>query len=830
MTASVVKVLTSDGGVAGAGFLVSDEIALTCAHVVHAARQGPGGRVTVAFPHIPDAPEVPARVLTEGWRGPEGDDLAVLRLEDVPADAGHMTLGPCAGTRGHRVVSYGFPAQAPRGGHFGYGTSGGRLPEADGTGRLLQLSQANDLTSGFSGSPVVDEMSGLVIGMVTSITSPDTHLRGLGIAYATPTEVLREAWPGLAVSDVRPYRGLEPFTAEHANFFHGREEVVQSVLAALGRNRRGLLLLGPSGAGKSSLIQAGTLPALAAGVIPGSDRWLPLLARPRQDLLAELERAGLPGATTDGVLIAAERRLATEPDHDRLILVVDQFEELLTQPEPTLTANGQGLDRRMAAAQELAKLIDSQIPVTVLLIMRDDFYPRLAALAPDLMTAATPGLLNVPATLSEPELQAIITRPAQAAGARIQDNLPERIIADVLADDLARRAPVTLLPALELALSQLWERREDGQLTHQAYQRLGEVTGALATWCNTALDQLPDDQQPTAKRILIALVRPADETRAVPATRHQVPLDRLRALAIDPTEVGRTADAAFDSALAALTGHRIITTGTAPQPDAGPGEPIAELIHDALLRDWSDLRDWVAQDHRFQVWLHRAEQQQERHADTGHAGDLLAGTVLAEGLDWAHQRSLPTDIANFLTASQQHQQSEARRTRRINTVLASMLVLALIATGVAFWQRQTAVTAQHTAITAQHRAQSRQLAAQSDALLKSDPDLASLLAVHAHHTSPTAEAAASLYRVAALPLRNRLAISGVADSIAFSPDGKILVAGSGDGTVRLWSLASGKPRAPLRGHTDSVLSAVFSPDGRTLATGSEDKTVRLWER
>lgn len=90
----------------------------------------------------------------------------------------------------------------------------------------------------------------------------------------------------------------------------------------------------------------------------------------------------------------------------------------------------------------------------------------------------------------------------------------------------------------------------------------------------------------------------------IPATRRLVPLTRLRVLAADPRPTG-PADSAFDDVLAALTRYRIVTTGTTPS-GAPPGEPAAELIHDTLIRDWTDLRDWVARDHDFQSWLQRA--------------------------------------------------------------------------------------------------------------------------------------------------------------------------------------------------------------------------------
>ena len=113
---------------------------------------------------------------------------------------------------------------------------------------------------------------------------------------AVPPPAAPEPAEAARVSGVCPYRGLEAFATEHAGWFRGRSAAVNRVLAGLAGPRRALLLLGPSGAGKSSLVQAGVLPALSAGAVPGADRWIPVVARPGEDLLAELDRAGLPGA------------------------------------------------------------------------------------------------------------------------------------------------------------------------------------------------------------------------------------------------------------------------------------------------------------------------------------------------------------------------------------------------------------------------------------------------------------------------------------------------------------------------------------------------------
>ena len=90
--------------------------------------------------------------------------------------------------------------------------------------------------------------------------------------------------------DICPFRGLAPFDAAHAKFFFGRERLVAGLVARLVGSTL-LAVVGPSGSGKSSLVRAGLLPALANGVLPGSERWRQVLMRPGDRPLAELRRA-----------------------------------------------------------------------------------------------------------------------------------------------------------------------------------------------------------------------------------------------------------------------------------------------------------------------------------------------------------------------------------------------------------------------------------------------------------------------------------------------------------------------------------------------------------
>ncbi|WP_439423057.1 nSTAND1 domain-containing NTPase [Saccharothrix sp. HUAS TT10] len=729
----VARVL--DGPSAGAGFLVAEDVLLTCAHVAGRV----GDAVRLRFTGV----EVAGVVVRAG-----DDDVAVVRLAAPAPGVPVLALGEPV--RGNGFACYGFPG---RDGRNGYGV----VADATGGGRL-QLRGANDVTRGYSGSPVVDERTGLVVGMVTEVAATDRLGRGSGIAYAAPGAVLRDAWPDLALDERCPYRGLEPFEAEHAGWFAGRDHAVARVVGALASRPPVLLLLGPSGAGKSSLVRAGVAPALAAGAVPGSDRWRVTVTRPGGDL--------------DGDLV-----------------VVDQFEEVL-------------LD---GGAAELDRVRGLAPAVGLVLVLRDDFYPVLAAAAPDLLDAAT--VVNVPASLTRDELVDIVAAPARAVGLTCQDALPERIAADALGG--ARRAPVTVLPLLEVALRELWERRSGSTLTHEAYERIGGIAGSLVGWCADAVRTLPTDRHRTAARhVLTALVRPEDTARAIPAVRRARPLAELRELAGD--------DDVVDEVLAALTGRRIVTTRR-PADDV----PVAELVHDRLIAVWDALADWVREERDFHVWVELAEDRHRLWTATGDSEDLLQGRELADGVHHARTRRLPAAAAGVLRASTRRAERSARVRRAVTAVFALLAVIATVA----------AVFAAYNVVRLEREhaiGLSRQLAAQSRALAGTEPLTARRLAAAAWRVDPTAEARAAVVELVREQEGVLVGHAGGVRSVAFSRDGALLLSAGDDGTVRTWHVLTGRPGAVLRGHLGRV-NAVAGGPGAVIASAGEDGTVRRWD-
>ena len=462
------------------------------------------------FAHL-DERDRSAEVIPAWWRSPDQGDIAFLRLmQPLPDQARALRLAERAVAQ-RRVRTFGFPINAPALGHHGYAVIGHQLTSDTGH-TLVQLRQASEITEGFSGAPVVDERTGLVIGMVDSVSPPDRLQRGTATAYLIPAQRLRKVCPQLPAPGTRPYRGLASFTGADTGWFFGRDRAVGLVLEGLrvAAACRLVALLGPSGSGKTSLVHAGVLPALAGGALPGSRRWTSVTARTGGDAFAELERAGLTGAG-QGLGQAVSRWLADHPDHDRLLIVLDQFEELFASSIPPA--------ERRRLLDQLGDLADQQPQTIVLAVMRDEFYSHLAAAAPTLMRGLQ--LVNVPPTLAHDELAAIITQPAARAGLALEPGLDADIIGDATGPEQDTAATV-VLPLLEFALTELWEQRADGELTRATYRHIGGLTGALAGRCDKALAELPPDQRAIARRLLVDLVEdPFDAAADLPLTRRR---------------------------------------------------------------------------------------------------------------------------------------------------------------------------------------------------------------------------------------------------------------------------------------------------------------------
>ena len=225
-----------------------------------------------------------------------------------------------------------------------------------------------------------------------------------------------------------------------------------------------------------------------------------------------------------------------------------------------------------------------------------------------------------------------------ASGLHLEEGLTEVIINDVLEssrEGSSRAGRSTVLPLLEFALTQLWERREQGLLTHQAYQSIGKVTGSLTSWADQVCRGLEKEGLgPIARRIFTDLVNLGDESQRLPDSRRQ---RRLADFLHDENDEKERE--AVRRVVQRLADARLVTTSL------DKGEETVQIIHDSLIREWARLQRWLKKDRSFLAWERELEKDAREWRETSPGdvsgrdeGRLLRGRRLEEAERWHKER------------------------------------------------------------------------------------------------------------------------------------------------------------------------------------------------
>jgi WD40 repeat protein len=499
----------------------------------------------------------------------------------------------------------------------------------------------------------------------------------------------------------------------------------------------------------------------------------------------------------------------------RLLIVMDQFEEVLTQTER--------VDRAL-----FAELLSPALsgPLQVVATLRSEFLDQLLA-DPDLMVLPTRTYALRP--LSREALRMVIKGPAKLAGISVDDDLVARLVADTDTGEA--------LPLLAFTLAQLAEGvGHGGQLSDARYEQLGRVQGALNCQADAALADATAATGRRREEVLAGLLRLVTVDEQGRPTRWRIPRDQL------PQPVARELDV--------FVTRRLVTT------DTDNGHVVVGVAHEAFLSAWPPLAEAITAAESTLRARRVVEQAATGWNDHGRPPDRLweRGHLAAAVADigvryrrapgqaassatrgplprWARRnRVLASDRVDLSPTARDFLRASIRRDRLRRqsaiTVLSILLVLALAASVLAVTQQRAAEQQRDVAV-------SRQAAGQALELRATNPALASQLSLAAYQLVPTTEARGSLLSIAADPYATRLTghTTGLT-RVAFSPDGHTLATASVDTTVRLWEVSDPHqphPLSTLTDHTAEVWSVAFSPDGHTLATGSDNGISRLWD-
>ena len=389
--------------------------------------------------------------------------------------------------------------------------------------------------------------------------------------------------------------------------YFGRERLIRELIGIMGdtieSGDRLLAVVGPSGSGKSSVVMAGLLPTLKKGELKDSEDWVYLTpftpgGDPLEELSHVLKIANPPNyrgirkelESTDCLGLVRIANDLIKSDDQRVFVYIDQFEELFTLVDEERERE-HFINTIVAAATEPGS------PVVVVLTLRADFYdrPMNYNLLGELIQSNNRSVL--PLTLGE--LNDAITLPAQLDDVQLE--FEDELVAEIAFDLLEFRDPADkttslagALPLLQFALQRLYNLRQGNLLTMPAYKEMGRVSGAIGSHAEDEFKKLSEIEDNVLHRVFYHLVN-IDEFGAPTRRRTKRP---------DVTQGNPAAERLVES----LVSNRLLVAGK---------DEMLEVAHEALLRSWGRLRDWIETNGRHIQWLQKvqADAQEWEHQD-----------------------------------------------------------------------------------------------------------------------------------------------------------------------------------------------------------------------
>ncbi|RKT54009.1 XRE family transcriptional regulator [Saccharothrix australiensis] len=546
-----------------------------------------------------------------------------------------------------------------------------------------------------------------------------------------------------------PYAGLAPYGTADAEWFFGRDRILEDLEARIA-SRRFVAVFGASGAGKSSLLRAGLVPRLPGPTV----------------------------LTTPGEVDVRPDKLDLGQD----LIVVDQFEEVFTLcPD----------------AGQRAEFVDALLtaPCRVVLGVRADFYGHCAQY-PELVEALADGQLLL-GPMGPEELRQVIMQPAVKASCTVETALVSRLIADATGQ-------AGVLPLMSHALLETWRRRRGTTLTVAGYEAAGGIHHAIAQTAERTFTSLEKHQRVLARQVFLRLTALGDGTED---TKRRLPRAEL------------DADVDVDVVLDRLAHARLLTLD----------RDTVEIAHEALIRSWPRLRNWLATDRDGLRTLRQLTEAAATWDSLGRDPDALyRGSRLDTALEWAQRDGVRTStrerdfLAESLAARDLERRQAHRHTRRLRQLVALLLVLLVLASGAVV----LTFRAQHQAATERNISVARYVANEAQSLRDADQrGLANQMLIAAFHLSSTDDLRDRVLSAHAAGAPDLVSRSVPAPGPVLGPDGAQVP------VARTTVIADDRVFQRLGGRLtprDSVTSFVVT-QARAYATTAESPDARIWD-